>query len=72
MLLSGLPWWLRQKVKKHLTTQVDLGLIPGLRRTPAEGNGNSLQYSCWENPTDSRAWQAMVHGVTKSQTQLSE
>ena len=36
-----------------------------------EGNGNPLQYSCLENPMDRRAWQATVHGVTKSQTQLS-
>ena len=36
-----------------------------------EGNGNPLQYSCLENPMDREAWQAMVYGVTKSQTQLS-
>jgi len=71
MLLSGLPWWLKHKVKKHLTMQVDPGLILELRRSPGEGNGNSLQY-CWENPTDRGAWQAIVHEVTKSQTQLSE
>ena len=35
-----------------------------------EGNGNLLQYSCLENPTDGGAWQATVHGITKSQTQL--
>ena len=42
--------------------------IPGSGRSPGEGNGNPLQYSCLENPTDGRAWQATVHGVTKSQT----
>ena len=40
------------------------GLIPGLRRSPGEGNGNSLQYSCLENIVDGGAWQATVHGVT--------
>ena len=37
-----------------------------------EGNGTPLQYSCLENPMDGRAWKAAVHGVTKSQTQLSD
>ena len=43
----------------------DLGLIPGLGRSPGEGNGNPLQYSCLENPMDRGAWQATVHGVTR-------
>ena len=38
---------------------------PGLRRSPGEGNGNPLQYSCLENPMDRGAWQATVHGVTR-------
>ena len=46
----------------------NLGLIPGSGRSPREGNGNPLQYSCLENPKDRGAWQATVHGVTKSQT----
>ena len=46
----------------------DVGLIPGLGRSPVEGNGNPLQYSCLENPTDRGAWQATVHRVAKSQT----
>ena len=41
----------------------DLGLIPGSGRSPGEGNGNPLQYSCLENPTDRGVWQATVHGV---------
>ena len=49
----------------------DLGSIPGLGRPPGEGKGNPLQYSCLENPMDGGAWQATVHGVTKSQTLLS-
>ena len=48
-----------------------LGSIPGLGRSPGEGNGYSLQYSCLENSMD-RAWQAIVLGVAKSQTWLSD
>ena len=50
----------------------DLGSIPGSGRSPGEGNGNPLQYSCLENPMDGRAWLATVHGVTKSRTRLSD
>jgi len=46
----------------------DLGSIPGSGRSPREGNGNPLQYSCLEKPMDRGAWQAIVHGVAKSQT----
>ena len=49
----------------------DLGLIPGLGRSPGEGHGNPLQYSCVEIPMDRGAWQAIVHRVTKSWTQLA-
>ena len=49
----------------------DLSSIPWLGRSPGEGNGNPLQYSCLENPMDRGAWQATVHGVTKCQTRLS-
>ena len=45
-----------------------VGSIPGLERSPGEGDGNPLQYSSLENPTDRGAWQATVHGVTKSRT----
>ena len=48
----------------------DVGSIPRLGRSPGVGNGNPLQYSCLENPIDRGAWQATVHGVTKSATQL--
>ena len=47
----------------------DLGSIPGLGRSPGEGNGNPLQYSCLENPTDRGAWHATVHRVAQSLTQ---
>ena len=50
----------------------DPGSIPGLGRSPGEGNGNPPQYSCLENPMDGGAWSATVHGVTKSWTQLSD
>ena len=46
-------------------------LIPGSGRSPGEGNGNPLQYSCLGNPMDRGAWQATVHGVAKNWTQLS-
>ena len=46
----------------------DPGSIPGSGRSPKEGNGNSLQYSCLENPIDRGAWQATVHGVAESDT----
>ena len=48
----------------------DSGSIPGLGRSPGEGNGNPLQYSCLENPMDREAWQAIVHRVAKSWTWL--
>ena len=44
----------------------DTGLIPGSGRSPGEGNGNPLQYSCLENPMDRGAWQAAVHGSQRS------
>ena len=50
----------------------DLGSIPGLGRSPGGGNGNPLQYSCLENPMDGGAWWATVHGVSKSQSWLSD
>ena len=50
----------------------DLGSIPGSGRSPGEGNGNPLQYSCLENPMDRGACWATVGGVTKSQTPLSD
>ena len=49
----------------------DAGSIPGSGTSPGDRNGNPLQYSCLENSMDRGAWRATVHGVTKSQTQLS-
>ena len=59
-------------VKASACKPGDLGSIPGSVRFPGEGNGNPLQYSCLENPTDGGAWQVTVHGVAKSQTRLSD
>ena len=50
----------------------DPGWIPGSGRSPGEGNGNPLQYSCLENPMDRGAWWATVHGIAKSWTRLSD
>ena len=50
----------------------DLGLIPGLERSPGGGHGNPLQYSCLEGPIDRGARWATVHGVAKSRTRLSD
>ena len=57
-------------VVKNLPANVryirDAGFIPVLGRSPGEGNGNPLQYSCLENPMDRGAWEGIVHGVAKS------
>ena len=57
--------------KVSACTVGDPGSIPGSGRSPGEGNGNSLQYSCLENPMDGGAWWATVHRVTKNRTRLS-
>ena len=59
------------EVKASASNVGDLGSIPGSGRSPGEGNGNPLQYSCLENPVDGGALWATVPGVAKSQTQLS-
>ena len=72
----GLPWWLSGK---EATCQCrDMGSIPGLGRSPGEGNSNPLQYSCPRNHKDRGVWRATVHGgrkmshdlVTKQQQHL--
>ena len=50
----------------------DLGSVPGRERFPGEGTGYLLQYSCLESSMDREAWRAIVHGVTKSPTRLSD
>ena len=59
------------EVKASAWNVGDPGSIPVSGRSPGEGNGNTLQYSCLENPMEGGAWWAIVHGVTKSQIQLS-
>ena len=61
-----------QMVKASAYNAGDWGSIPGSGRSPGEGNGTPLQYSCLENPMDRGAWWAAVHGVAKSQTRLSD
>ena len=56
------------EVKASVCNVGYLGSIPGSGRSPGEGNGTLLQYSCLENPMDGGAWWATVHGVTKSRT----
>ena len=58
--------------KASVSNAGDPGSIPGSGRSPGEGNGNPLQYSRLENPTDRGAWWATVHGATKSRTRLSD
>ena len=61
-----------QTIKGSTCSVGDPDSIPGPGRFPGEGNGNTLQYSCLENPMDGGVCQATVHGVAKSQTQLSD
>ena len=58
--------------KESVCNSGDPGSIPGLGRSPGEGSGNPLQYSCLENSMDRGAWRATVHGVTKSRIRLSD
>ena len=58
-------------VKNLCVNAGDTVSIPSLVRSPGEGNGNQFQYCCLENSMDRGAWRAKIHGVAKSQTQLS-
>ena len=62
-LMVGLSWWFSGK--DSACNAGDVGSVLGLGRSPGEGNGNPLQYSCLENPMDRGAWQGTVHGVEK-------
>ena len=57
--------------KEFACSAGELGSIPGLGRSPGEGNSSPFQYSCLRNPMDRGNWQATIYGVRKSQTQLS-
>ena len=63
LICERLPWWLSGK--ESACNAGDLGSIPRLERSPGEGNGNSLQYSCLGNPTDRGACWAIAHGVAR-------
>ena len=72
MILFGLYIPGGSEAKVSACNMGDLGSIPGSGRSSGEGNGNPLQYSCLEDPMDGGAWWAIVHGVTKSRTHLSD
>ena len=61
---DGLPWWLNGK--ESACNAGDMSSIPGLGRSPGEGNRNPIQYSCLGSPMDRGAWWATVHRVEKS------
>ena len=70
ILGTGFPQWLSGK---GFTANAGAsGSSPDLEKSPGEGNGNPLQYSCLGNPIDRGAWQATDHGVAKSRTGLSD
>ena len=67
-----LVWGPGSRVVKNLAANArDTGSIPGSGRSPRVGNGNPFQYSCLKNPMEREAWQARVHGLTRSRTRLS-
>ena len=59
----GLPWWLSGKESSYQCNRCRFS--PGSGRSPGEGNGNPLQYSCLENPMERGAWQAIVHRIAR-------
>ena len=67
--MFGLPRWLIvKKLPANAGDARDRGSVPRWGKSPGEGNGNPLQYSCLENPMDRGAWWATVHRVTESPT----
>ena len=70
MIKLGFPGG--SEVKASAQNAGDPGSIPESRRSPGEGNGSPLQYSCLENPMEGGAWWATVHGVAKSRARLSD
>ena len=70
-ILYGLPRWLSGKELPANAGKLRESFDPWVGKIPWKRNGNPLQYSCLGNPMDRGAWQATIHGVTKSQTQLS-
>ena len=72
MVALGFPGGLIKNPPANAGDAGDQGSVPGLRRASGGRNDNPLQYSCLENPMARGAWQATVHGVAKSWTQLSD
>ena len=73
MLFKIIMWGLADSDGKESACNAgDLSSIPGLGRSPGEGNGNPFQYSCLKNFMDRGAWRATIHGVTKSRTRPSD
>ena len=70
ILAWRIPWIEEPGIvsKESACSAGDLGSIPGWERSPGEGNGNPLQYSCLANPMDRRAWGATVHGEQELDT----
>ena len=72
-VLTGLPRWLSSKEVACSTGDTgDMGLMPGLRRSPGGGHDNPFQNFCLENPLDKEAWWSTVHRVVKSQIGLKQ
>ena len=70
--MQRLPRWLSGKKKKNPSVNAgDTGSIPGSGRSPGEGHGNPLQYSCLGNPMDRGAWQATVYRVPRVRHNLA-
>ena len=71
MIILGPPWWLCGKESQGNAGDMgDSDSNPASGRSPGGGHDNPFQYSCLENSMDRGAWQAIVHGVTNSQTQM--
>ena len=68
MLYNSILYGDQLSSKQFASNPGDTGSVPRSRRSPGEGNGNPLQYSCLGNPMDRGAWWATIHGVTKSLT----
>ena len=67
-LTGSANWYVLEETVKKTCSTGDPGLIPELGRSPGEGNGNPLQYSCLKTPMDRGVWQVIVHGVANSWT----
>ena len=69
---KGLTFRKHKELQLNNKKTIQLKMVPGLGKSPGKGNGNPLQHFCLKNSMDRGAWWATVHGVTKSQTRLSD